>query len=204
MRDLPKFYDNLDLTLEEIKYLLTRGIKDRKSCFHYTVLSTINNEFPESRTVILRNFNEENFELNIHSDLRSKKINQIIKNKNISCLFYDDKKKIQIRINGQAEIEKSYKPSWEKLTNWSKRCYLSTAQPGTEVTEPSSGFPDKFINDSPNNEDSIKGLKNFSVIRIVIRRIEWLYLASQGHRRANYEIVRKNSSIKVIKKWLVP
>ena len=204
MKELPKFYNNLDLTLKEVKYLLTRGIKDRKSCFHYTVLSTINNDSHESRTVILRSFNEENFELNIHSDLRSEKINQIIKNKNISCLFYNDKKKIQIRINGQAEIEKSYKPSWEKLTNWSKRCYLSTAKPGIEITEPSSGFPDKFINDPPNDTDSIKGLKNFSVIRIIISRIEWLYLASQGHRRAIFEIEKKGLLIKVKKKWLAP
>ena len=65
------------------------------------------------------------FELNIHSDLRSEKINQIEKNNNVSCLFYDDKKKIQIRINGTGKIEKSYQPSWNKLTNWSKRCYLS-------------------------------------------------------------------------------
>ena len=204
MKELPKYYNNLDHTLEEIKYLLTRGVKDRKSSFHYTVLSTVNNEFPESRTVILRNFNEEIFELNIHSDLRSEKINQITKNNNISCLFYDDKKKIQIRINGHAEIEKSSKPSWEKLTNWSKRCYLCTTKPGTEITKPSSGFPDKFINNSPNDEDSIKGLKNFTVVRIIIRRIEWLYLASQGHRRALFEIMRKDSIIKVKKKWLVP
>ena len=204
MKELPKFYNNLDITFEEIKYLLNRGIKDRKSCFHYTVLSTVNNAFRESRTVILRSFNEEIFELNIHSDLRSKKINQLAKNNNISCLFYDDKKKIQIRINGHAEIEKSFKPSWEKLTNWSKRCYLSSKKPGTRITEPSSGFPDKFIKDSPSDEDSIKGLKNFSVIRIFIGKIEWLYLASQGHRRAIFEIVRKDSSIKVEKKWLVP
>ena len=56
------------------------------------MLSTINNNFPESRTVILRNFNKDMFELNIHSDLRSGKINQIEINSNVSCLFYDDKK----------------------------------------------------------------------------------------------------------------
>ena len=93
MKEVPKFYNDLDLTMQEIEYLLSRGVKDRKSNFHYTVLSTINNKAPESRTVILRNFNKDIFELNIHSDLRSEKINQIETNKNVSCLFYDDKKK---------------------------------------------------------------------------------------------------------------
>ena len=73
MKELPKFYDDLDLTLQEIEYLLSRGVKDRKSSFHYTMLCTINNKTPESRTVILRKFNKDKFELNIHSDLRSGK-----------------------------------------------------------------------------------------------------------------------------------
>ena len=74
-------------------------------------------------------------------------------------MFYDDKKKIQIRINGTAKLEKSYEPSWNKLTNWSKRCYLSTEKAGTEVLEPTQGFPDEFINNSPDDDNSIKGLK---------------------------------------------
>ena len=204
MIELPKFYNDLDLTLKEIEYLLSRGVKDRKSSFHYTMLSTINDKFPESRTVILRNFNKDRFELNIHSDLRSGKINQIENNNNVSCLFYDDKKKIQIRINGLAIIEKSYQPSWEKLTNWSKRCYLSEKKPGTEVTKPSSGFPERFVNESPNDKDSIEGLKNFALIKVMISSIEWLYLASQGHRRAVFKIFRKDSPLSIKKKWLIP
>jgi hypothetical protein len=204
MKEVPKFYNDLDLTMQEIEYLLSRGVKDRKSNFHYTVLSTINNKAPESRTVILRNFNKDIFELNIHSDLRSEKINQIETNKNVSCLFYDDKKKIQIRINGLAEIERSYQPSWDKLTNWSRRCYLSEKRPGTEVEKPSSGFPERFVDESPNDEDSAVGLNNFALIKVMIESIEWLYLASQGHRRAIFKILRKDSPFRIEKKWLIP
>ena len=53
MKELPKFYDDLDLTLQEIEYLLSRGVKDRKSSFHHTMLCTINNKTPESRTCLL-------------------------------------------------------------------------------------------------------------------------------------------------------
>jgi len=204
MKEVPKFYNDLDLTLQEIENLLSRGVKDRKSCFHYTMLSTINNKTPECRTVILRNFNKDIFELNIHSDSRSEKINQIEINNNVSCLFYDDKKKIQIRINGLAKIERSYQPSWQKLSNWSRRCYLSENKPGTEVTKPSSGFPDRFVNESPNDRDSAVGLKNFAVIKVMISSIEWLYLASQGHRRAIFKIFREDSYFQVYKKWLIP
>ena len=115
-----------------------------------------------------------------------------------------DKKKIQIRINGQATIEKSYQPSWDKLTNWSRRCYLSEHKPGTEVLKPSSGFPEKFVNESPNDEESIEGLKNFAVIKIIIRSVEWLFLASQGHRRAIFKVLRESSNFSIDKKWLIP
>ena len=41
MKELPKFYNNLDLTLEEIKGLLSRGVKDRKSGFHNFVMCNL-------------------------------------------------------------------------------------------------------------------------------------------------------------------
>ena len=40
MKQLPKYYDNLDLTLKEILGLIQRGVKDRKSGFHNFVLAT--------------------------------------------------------------------------------------------------------------------------------------------------------------------
>ena len=63
------------------------------------------------------------------------------------------------------------------------------------------GFPDEFINNSPDDDNSIKGLKNFTIIKIIISKIEWLFLASQGHRRAKFEIDREGSLTKIIRKF---
>ena len=94
MKEIPKYYDNLDLTLEEILGLIQRGVKDRKSGFHNFVLATssFKNE-PDARTVVLRGFDSEKMEISFHSDLRSQKINQLIKNKDVCLVFYDEKKK---------------------------------------------------------------------------------------------------------------
>ena len=94
MKEIPKYYDNLDLTLEEILGLIQRGVKDRKSGFHNFVLATssFENE-PDARTVVLRGFDSEKMEISFHSDLRSQKINQLNKNKNLCLVFYDEKKK---------------------------------------------------------------------------------------------------------------
>ena len=74
MKKLPKFYNNLSLTLSKIRSLLINGVKDRMSDFHYTVLSTVDEKNkPDARTVILRDFNVDSMTLRIHSDLRAKK-----------------------------------------------------------------------------------------------------------------------------------
>ena len=53
-------------------------------------------------------------------------------------------------------------------------------------------------------KNSIEGLKNFAVIKVIISSIEWLYLASQGHRRAIFKILRKDLPFSIDKKWLIP
>ena len=204
MRELPIFYDVLDLTFKEIIGLLKRGVKDRKSCFHYTTLCTVDEKScPRSRTVILRSFDEEKFLVKIHSDSRANKIKEIEMNRNVSLNFYDDKKKIQIRIKGSAEIKKSYKKSWDNLSNWSKRCYLTEKKPGSYGDKPSSGFSERYSKDSPSDEESKKGINNFCVILIEVQNIEWLYLASQGHRRAIFEI-KRGEKLSVKSSWMIP
>ena len=205
MKEIPKYYDNLDLTLEEILGLIQRGVKDRKSGFHNFVLATssFENE-PDARTVVLRGFDSEKMEISFHSDLRSQKINQLNKNKNVCLVFYDEKRKIQLRIKGKTNIKKSFQEAWDKLTNWSKRCYLTENPPGQESKKPSSGFSEEFAFDAPSLEQTKEGFKNFGQIRVSINQIEWLFLASQGHRRALFEVIKSDGKFSIEGKWLIP
>ena len=205
MKQLPNYYDDLDLTLKEILGLIQRGVKDRKSGFHNFVLATSSfDNKPDARTVVLRGFDSKKMEISFHSDLRSQKINQLIKNKNVCLVFYDEKKKIQLRIKGKTNINKSFHQAWDKLTNWSKRCYLTKDPPGQESKHPSSGFPDEFAFDAPSLEQTKDGFKNFGQIRVSINQIEWLFLASQGHRRALFEVIESNGNYLIEGKWLIP
>ena len=205
MKELPKFYNCLEETKKEIFSLLFQGVKKRKSNFHNLVLNTIGvDKNPNSRVVILRNFSSDELSINIHSDLRANKIEEVKKNKNVCLLFYDDNKKIQLRVRGDVKVLESSKKSWSKLSNWSRRCYLTKDKPGSVSEFPTGGFPDDYKNEAPTTEGSEHGVKNFSVLKIFISQIEWLFLASQGHRRAVFNIERECSKIKIISKWLVP
>jgi len=205
MKQLPNYYNNLDLTLKEILGLIQRGVKDRKSGFHNFVLATssFKNE-PDARTVVLRGFDSKKMEISFHSDLRSEKINQLNKNKNVCLVFYDEKKKIQLRIRGKKNIKKSFHEAWNNLTNWSKRCYLTINPPGQESEKPNSGFPEEFAFNAPSLEETKDGFKNFGQIRVNINEIEWLFLASQGHRRALFEVIKNGSKFLIEGKWLIP
>ena len=205
MKEIPKFYNDLNEVEKEIFSLLNQGVKKRKSNFHNLALGTTSlKNFPDLRTVVLRGFSEKEMIISIHSDSRSKKIKHIEKNNSVSLLFYDDKKKIQLRIKGFAKLKKSYEHSWSKLTNWSKRCYLSEKSPGEISDQPTSGFSEKYSSVAPSDKDSQIGIENFCVIEISIKKIEWLYLASQGHRRAVFEIKKDDDVTSIKKKWLVP
>ena len=114
------------------------------------------------------------------------------------------KKKIQLRVRGKTNIKKSFHEAWDKLTNWSKRCYLSQNSPGQESEKPNSGFSDEFAFDAPDSEQTKDGLINFGQIRVSINEIEWLFLASQGHRRALFEVIRSGSKFLIEGKWLIP
>ena len=97
MKTLPKFYNDLDEIEKEIYNLLIQGVKKRKSNFHNAVLGSVSfDNKPEIRTVVLRDFSQKNLNIKIHSDLRSKKIKDLEQNKNISLLFYDEKKKFKL------------------------------------------------------------------------------------------------------------
>ena len=205
MKTTPKFYNCLEETKNEIFSLLFQGVEKRKSKFHNVVLNTISLEKkPEARIVVLRNFCKDELTLNIHSDQRSKKIKEIISDKNVCLVFYDEQKKIQLRVRGEAILENSKKKSWEKLSNWSRRCYLTLDPPGKLSDNPTSGFSDEFSDIPPSKLESEMGYVNFSLIKIFITQIEWLYLASQGHRRALFEVKRNNSQLNVTSKWMVP
>ena len=82
----------------------------------------------------------------------------------------------------------------------SRQCYLGNKAPGTNSSIPTSGLTDDIDNLKYSIEESEIGYKNFCVIETFIRSIEWLYLASKGHRRAYFSL--KNNSLE--KKWLIP
>jgi 3-hydroxyisobutyrate dehydrogenase len=187
--------------LDEIWSLLQRGVADRNEDFRLPVVIVSSTDSAEGRIVVLRGaFKDKNI-LRFHTDFRSSKIKSLKENKKIYFVFYNKKRKIQVRAEGVAIVHKDNeitKEAWTKTQMMSRKCYLSPQAPGDFINDSASDLSKDMGNEIPTYEQSEMGYKNFCVIESKIKSFEWLYLASQGHRRAKFMLDENKST------WLVP
>ena len=196
------YYEDFNEIEKKLWALLIRAVNDRSSEFRTPVFICGDKNNLDGRVVVLRKADEKNISLQFHSDIRSTKIGTIKKNPNSSLLFYGKKEKIQLRMKVESKLhynDEITKESWNKTGHISRKCYLVTNGPGTKSEKPTSGLDNKFDNFDFTKEESEEGYKNFCVIKCKIKSIEWLYLASKGHRRA---LIDFQGSKKFT--WLIP
>ena len=165
------------------------GIQKAKHDYHSFVFSTVLKNSPNSRTVILRDFDENKPAIWFHSDRRSKKILHLEKNKNVSALFYDKSRKVQLRINGIADIEEDiehHKKIWGLMKPESKLCYMGPYAPSQKINQFEPNALKKSAHDL-DKEDEDLGLSRFCRIRIKIKKLDWLKLDYKGHQRLEFK-----------------
>ena len=169
------------------------GIQKAKHDYHSFVFSTISKNSPDSRTVILRDFDEHKPAIWFHSDRRSKKILHLEENENVSALFYDKSRKIQLRINGIADIEEDIehnKKIWNSMRPESKLCYMGPYAPSQKINQLEPNTLKKSAHDL-DKEDEHLGLSRFCSIRIKIKKLDWLKLDYKGHQRLEFKFGKK-------------
>ena len=81
MNNIPNYYNNIDLILDEIWSLLQRGVADRNEDFRLPVVIVSSIDSAEGRVVVLRGaFKDKNI-LRFHTDFRSSKIKSLMENR---------------------------------------------------------------------------------------------------------------------------
>ncbi|MBE2279591.1 MAG: pyridoxamine 5'-phosphate oxidase family protein [Ignavibacteriaceae bacterium] len=184
-------FENLENIFIRIKSFLNEGVNSSSSGFHTVNVCTVEKNSPKIRTVVLRNFDEENFVIYFHTDKRSQKINHLKENSNISLHFYSLNDKTQLIIEGSAEILNSgeyFENAWENTKSMSRKCYFLTEAPGIPLKEYRSGLPEVFQNRSPLPSESEEGKQNFTVVKVQCKVVEFLYLRAKGNIRARFKL----------------
>jgi pyridoxamine 5'-phosphate oxidase len=182
---IPAFYDDLAETLAESWRLLARGVADRRSPFHHPTVATIGQDgAPQLRTVILRSCDVSARTLRFHTDARSAKVGEIARDASVSLHFYDPSAKIQLRISGRATLHRDdvvADAAWENARVFSRLVYGITPGPGASIN---AGADFTLPDDSEHG--TAPGRANFTAVTVHAARLEWLYLAAAGHRRAHF------------------
>ena len=197
----PAYYEDFSEIEKKIWSLLDDAVTNRNSPFRIPVFICGNKDNFDGRIVVLRKSDQSNKILQFHSDIRSNKVKKLKDSNNASMLFYDKEEKIQVRIKVECTVNHQNditKQSWLKTGHMSRKCYLVDNGPGTESPTPTSGLKPELDNFEFTMEQSEEGYKNFTVIQCKIKRMEWLYLAAKGHRRARFDLESNKDT------WLIP
>ena len=201
---MSKFKENSKSIFDNIKELLSIAVTDRHHGFHTPIFSNKNqNNSIDSRVIVLRKFEKQNLIMNFHTDFRSPKIENLKKDSESYFVFYDYKIKTQLRIKTNSIINNKNdvtKNIWGQTRLSSRKCYLTKKAPSSITKLPEDGIPLHLKGIDPSKDESEKGYKNFTVIQNEIKHIDWLYLASSGHRRLKIDF--KNSE--PLYKWIIP
>ncbi|MCP4751695.1 MAG: pyridoxamine-phosphate oxidase [Proteobacteria bacterium] len=196
-------WETLEGILNEVWSMLEHGATDFNDPFHWPVLGTVGRDGCQQRSVVFRQLIMPARILVCHTDARARKAKEIRDFERTGWHFYHPKKKVQLRLAGQAELHTDdafVDDQWAKAGITTRLNYCATDPPGTPIDKPSSGLPDLLRNKIPTLLDTEKGRENFMSITCRIDSIDWLVLSVLGNRRARFDWQENNLN----STWLVP
>lgn len=157
---------------------LSRGARDRHHAWRTPVIATARKDGSvNARTVVLRNVDKSEGQLQIFTDARSPKATELISNPKSVFVFWSSRLGWQLRVSVNVTLL-SKGPLVERLWDEVKESpsasdYLSSFVPGTPLAQSSNKTNDETLDRS-----------YFAVLNAQVLEIDWLELARTGHRRA--------------------
>lgn len=162
--------------LVEAKTELQKGIVVKGHPFRYATLATISEDGkPRLRNVVLRKV-LDNLNLIFYTDRRSKKVEHIQENQEVSMLFYHPKLMLQLSISGTAtlvEDKNRLQTYWNGIPLHSRKDYTTDSAPGSYQKNPDEV---QYLNEE----------HHFCIVEIVPNSIEYLKLKRPNHIRASF------------------
>ena len=203
--DENEFYDDLAGTLERSWRLLEAAVADPASPARTPVLISVDADgLAQGRTVVLRDFNRQQRQLKVYTDVRSAKVAQLRAQPNCTLVGYQPDPMIQLRLNTRAVIHHDNeltRDAWTLMPGPNRCNYLTDLDPGSLSVEPTDGRPVITAESVPTQKENEIAYSRFSVIVFTVNELEWLYLPRRGHRRAQF-IWDEADSLQ--SHWLIP
>ncbi len=172
-------------TLDTAWACMKAGAAPGKSRFSMVQVATIGSDgAPRARTVVIRSADANARELAFHTDRRSPKIRELTADPRVTIIGYDMEAGQQVRIEGIARMhigDSEALEAWGDCRAESRVCYRADHAPGETLDDPGHG--DVKAAAGPAG-DQKTGFQHFCRVVIQVTKIDWLNLATEGHRRA--------------------
>ena len=156
---------------------LQRATQDRHHEWRTPVLATVGqNASPQARTVVLRHADSKLRLLQIYTDSRSPKVDDLRGKPEVLLVFWSKRLSWQLRVRAIASVQLDgpvVDAGWAKVSQSATAGdYLSAIAPGQKLLAdgPLSAVPQR-----PHH---------LAVVSLQVQEIDWLELARSGHRRA--------------------
>ena len=121
------------LTKKDLLYIYKReqnhlmdAISNGSDPYHFFSLSTLNNNVANSRMVVLRNMQLTPFTIYFNCDIRSPKAKQLQNQDKCGVLFYNQKRRIQLRLECSINLHYNNQLTqkiWYDTPLQSRKCY---------------------------------------------------------------------------------
>lgn len=170
---------------------LSRAAADQGHPWKTPVLSTLSQDAVHQRILVLRKYESPRTVI-FYTDSRTQKVADLSVNPQISLLFWDPRKKLQLRLQGTAELLSKgdfAEAEWEKAQQGNTSDYRSVGIPASPISTPEEGWQ--------TSEQS-----HFMVIKITFTNAELLQLRREGHLRADFQFIESEKSWQG--EWLIP
>jgi pyridoxamine 5'-phosphate oxidase len=193
--------DTLDGVWDDAWSRLEAAVRDRAHAFRTGVVASAGDDGVDARTVVLRGADRASGMLRFHTDRRSAKLAQLLHDRRVALVFYGDG--VQVRVRGVASVlteGDAVDAAWAATATISRRCYLTSAPPGTPSLVPTAGLPADLTMLRPPLERTTPGRAAFAVVVVQVQSLDWLYLAAQGQRRAGFS----RDGQRWMSTWMVP
>jgi pyridoxamine 5'-phosphate oxidase len=182
-------YTLLDLETLAWKKLVNGSVKKKNGFRTMCVGTTGENNTAALRIVVNRKVDEAQKTIFFHTDNRSRKCDDLLKDNRISLLFYDARQRVQIVVKAFASLHTNSalaNDRWKATSAQARLGYMTNEAPNTKSDKPTLGYEERFSQVKPTDAESDVFQENFSVVACAVYELEFLYLDFSGNRKANF------------------
>ena len=170
---------------------LAAAVKDKSHAWRVAVLATQGDTGADARSIVLREADPARRELIFFADTRSAKVQQIEAQPEGTMVLWSAPLSWQLRLAVALEVLSSglaISSRWARLKMTpGAQDYLSPLPPGSVLAE-AQARPRPL---------PVRGTRqHFAVVKARVRRMDWLELHAEGHRRAVFDAAGS--------RWVVP